>query len=400
MPSKAAAQSKDAVINGAGAGDKTRPLDVVFFRHSLLNRGGDRIVLQYANYLSRRGYRVTIYVNEVATAFDIDGGVCIKRVPFPTKLSTLLYGAFSRWTCDVVIVDIIPLVFIVRRAPRVLYFAQAHDVMYYRSPVIRRIVGWLYARFFGSPSHQAIAVSQSLADMLKTTYRGCQLTVVENGIDLGRFFHDPDQHLIEAKQGRRAIVILARSDSYRKGGDIGERILRELVQRPQGQHCEIWVIGDSPQGTIQGMPVSYFGRPSDDRLRQILSSADILLYPSRHEGFGLFPLEAMACGCVVVTTSTVPFAKDGETALVFSANDERGLTEGALAALFDDELRRTLRANGFLAAKCFDLKKSGQQFERAIFDVLGPRRSSPGMQARGGRSSLRETSRPNGSGSW
>jgi glycosyltransferase involved in cell wall biosynthesis len=59
--------------------------------------------------------------------------------------------------------------------------------------------------------------------------------------------------------------------------------------------------------------------PSDEKLRELYSQAGVYLLTSRHEGFGLPALEAMACGCPVVCIDAhgnMEFCLHGETALV------------------------------------------------------------------------------------
>jgi glycosyltransferase involved in cell wall biosynthesis len=48
---------------------------------------------------------------------------------------------------------------------------------------------------------------------------------------------------------------------------------------------------------------------SDSELRAAYSGASVLVYPSKYEGFGLPVIEAMACGCPVITCPTVRFQK-------------------------------------------------------------------------------------------
>ena len=70
------------------------------------------------------------------------------------------------------------------------------------------------------------------------------------------------------------------------------------------------------------------------------SAAEVFVYPSLYEGFGLPPLEAMACGAPVVVTnvSSLPEVV-GQAGLLVSPDDPQALME-ALAVLLEDERRR------------------------------------------------------------
>ena len=46
-------------------------MKIGFFRYSLLNRGGDRMVVEYANYLADQGINVTFYTNVIDTVFSM-----------------------------------------------------------------------------------------------------------------------------------------------------------------------------------------------------------------------------------------------------------------------------------------------------------------------------------------
>jgi glycosyltransferase involved in cell wall biosynthesis len=93
-----------------------------------------------------------------------------------------------------------------------------------------------------------------------------------------------------------------------------------------------------------GMPWSRWGRVTDAELRGLYEGAACLIFPSRYEGFGLPPLEAMACGCPVIAApnGAVPevcadaalwFEPAGEDAApALPAQLERLLGDPALAA--------------------------------------------------------------------
>jgi glycosyltransferase involved in cell wall biosynthesis len=87
------------------------------------------------------------------------------------------------------------------------------------------------------------------------------------------------------------------------------------------------------------------GYLEDDELRRVVASASVLAFPSRHEGFGLPPLEAFATG-VPAVVSDLPVLREvlGDQAAYVPVGDVEALADGlrrALEAPGDGESRRT-----------------------------------------------------------
>jgi glycosyltransferase involved in cell wall biosynthesis len=100
--------------------------------------------------------------------------------------------------------------------------------------------------------------------------------------------------------------------------------------------------------------VRLLGRVTDGELRALYENALCLVFPSRYEGFGIPPLEAMWCGCPVLASraGAVPEVC-GEAALWFDAEGP-ATPEAALARLLDEPgLADTLRHAGAARAKLY-----------------------------------------------
>ena len=114
------------------------------------------------------------------------------------------------------------------------------------------------------------------------------------------------------------------------------------------------------------------GYVSDDDLAGLYSSATALIFPSRYEGFGLPILEAMACGCPVVTTREASLPEvAGEAALYL--NDARNRAElghllNKLAA--SSAIRTELSRKGRIQAEKFSWEKTAQATFQVFLEVL------------------------------
>jgi glycosyltransferase involved in cell wall biosynthesis len=99
-----------------------------------------------------------------------------------------------------------------------------------------------------------------------------------------------------------------------------------------------------------------------DHLPELYNGAAVMVYPSFYEGFGLPPLEAMACGTPVITSnaSSLPEVLGGAAPMV-DPHDERGLADAVEAFLSDGELRRKTAARCLERARSFSWAKTAAE---------------------------------------
>ncbi len=109
--------------------------------------------------------------------------------------------------------------------------------------------------------------------------------------------------------------------------------------------------------------VHFTGYVPDDELPLWYNAADLFVFPSLYEGFGLPVVEAMACGAPVVAAniSSIPEAA-GEAALLFDPMNAAELAERMTAVLNDAELSATMRARGLRQAARFSWERAGREW--------------------------------------
>lgn len=111
-----------------------------------------------------------------------------------------------------------------------------------------------------------------------------------------------------------------------------------------------------------GKDVIFTGRIDDSDLPALYGAADIFVYPSFYEGFGLPPLEAMACGCPVVTSNTSSLPEViGDAGIMVEPGDISGLAERIGAAIADENLRKEMSRKGIERAKLFSWEKMAKE---------------------------------------
>jgi glycosyltransferase involved in cell wall biosynthesis len=101
----------------------------------------------------------------------------------------------------------------------------------------------------------------------------------------------------------------------------------------------------------------------------------LLAYPSLHEGFGLPPIQAMACGTPVVASPNGSLKEVlGDAALYIDPLDSRSIADGLLAATKDCALRSRLSAAGRERAARYSWEKAARQ-TAALYHELGSGRA-------------------------
>lgn len=101
---------------------------------------------------------------------------------------------------------------------------------------------------------------------------------------------------------------------------------------------------------------------SDEDLKLLYNLADVFVFPSRLEGFGLPPLEALACGCPVVCSKATSLPEVvGDAALLHAPDDIQGFTNSIERVLTDPNLAHDLRRRGPAQAAKFSWDKSAQE---------------------------------------
>jgi glycosyltransferase involved in cell wall biosynthesis len=90
-------------------------------------------------------------------------------------------------------------------------------------------------------------------------------------------------------------------------------------------------------------PLQFVGRVSDAELKALYGHARAFVFPSLYEGFGIPPLEAMACGCPVLASTAPAVAETcGEAAAYFDPHDAQALADAIVAVWTDAGLRKGL----------------------------------------------------------
>ncbi len=108
----------------------------------------------------------------------------------------------------------------------------------------------------------------------------------------------------------------------------------------------------------------------ENQLPIIYNIADVFVFPSLSEGFGLPPLEAMACGTPVICSNTTSLPEiTGNAALLVNPNDSKQLKNAIYHILTNKTLQKELSEKGQTRAKYFNWEKSAREMSKIYIEL-------------------------------
>jgi glycosyltransferase involved in cell wall biosynthesis len=111
-----------------------------------------------------------------------------------------------------------------------------------------------------------------------------------------------------------------------------------------------------------GETVICTGYVEDAQLPILYSGASVFVFPSHYEGFGIPPVEAMACGVPVITSNNSSLPESvGTAAITIESTDINELSSQIIKVLTDDKLSGRMRRDGLAQAKKFNWDKSARK---------------------------------------
>ena len=128
-----------------------------------------------------------------------------------------------------------------------------------------------------------------------------------------------------------------------------------------GSHNRVFTDGTDADNTATN--IKYLGRVSDDELVSLYNHAACFIFPSLYEGFGLPPLEAMACGCPVLA-SNIPVISEvcGGAARYFNPLDPDDILRAVTQYLAHaDVIKETMRQRGYDNVTRFSWQQSAKK---------------------------------------
>jgi glycosyltransferase involved in cell wall biosynthesis len=256
-----------------------------------------------------------------------------------------------------------------------------HDVFHLAMP--QYVGGWhkrayaklLFARLRGQASHIVTVSEFSRQELLRLTPSGRQpITVTYLGVDES-WSTIPKGQLLHR---RPYIIFVGNVKPHKNVRGLLEAF--SLIYRYISHDLVIvgkregFVTGDETvarQAETLGKRVVFTGYISDDNLKHYVAGASALVLPSFYEGFGLPPLEAMACGCPVIVSNAASLPEVcGDAALYVDPNNPRDIAATMQHLLSNEVLQDELTQKGLERVKLFSWDKCAQETLQVIQTLL------------------------------
>lgn len=238
------------------------------------------------------------------------------------------------------------------------------------SGVIKRFIEPKVVKHFD----KVIAVSYSIKNTL-VNYLGCpeeKISVIYEGIDHSIFYPRSSEEVesIKVKYGINKPYILHVSayskkknpEALFKSFKLIKDELDEIILVIAGNRWQEKYGSRLIQYKLNKSDVKFLGWVDENSLPVLYSGAKVFFFPSYHETFGFPNLEAMACGCPVVTSNRYSIPEVvGDAAILHDPDDYKSFANSICMLLTDENMRKNLIKRGLEQAKKFSWKKTAKE---------------------------------------
>jgi len=211
-----------------------------------------------------------------------------------------------------------------------------------------------------------VVTSTWLKTLIEHKFNVSTFGPIPNGINFDLFYKT--RNGFRCHNPKRVGMIYSRAKW--KGGQDGLKAL--YVAKKKHPNIQLALFGEPKDKEVRE-DIEFHKFPSKDKLRELYNSIDIFVFPSRCEGFGNPPMEAMACGtaCVATKVGAVPdYTIDGKTVLICPLYAPDKIAERLIYLLDNEKQRREMAKAGHKYIQRFGWDESVNQLEEVFAQVV------------------------------
>jgi glycosyltransferase involved in cell wall biosynthesis len=256
-------------------------------------------------------------------------------------------------TPDVVIADVISGAMFRNVAPKLIVIEHhcIFDPAYlpfksWIQKLVHNILWRSYERRSLLAADQIVCVSNYTAKSTRAVFGDLPITTIPNAVDTNLYCP-----AARPKDKKRVFKLLYVGNlTHRKGFDLLPKIMDQL-----GDEFELrYTSGLRTKNALRNLPnIMSLGRLTEKELIREYQQADLFVFPTRFEGFGYSPAEAMSCGTPVVSTqcSSIPeVIVDGETGFLCPIDDVSCFVDSIKRLSSDEKIYQGMRQKARLVA--------------------------------------------------
>ncbi|NMC32939.1 MAG: glycosyltransferase [Veillonellaceae bacterium] len=342
-----------------------RPLKISYILPHRQLTGGLKMVLEQMTQLQKRGHKVSALLRDQPGSKVLPDWYDVKIARTILVPPNKSYNHYLQ-DCDIAMAGWVEQLAELSHAQvPVVYWEQGHEWLFgdcnslFRNSDLQKRLNEHY-----SANVHFAAASETLHTMLATRYQ-INPALIPNFVD--RELFSPIRHSFKSH-----ILLVGNPKLRFKGFDVALRTLQLLWQ--QGHRFSVtWVCQTKPNVQGANFPVNIVIQPSQIDLANIYRNADLFLFTSWYEGFGMPPLEAMASGVPVVTTDCGgirEYIQTGVNALLADPGDIRSLAAGLSFLMKNESARKMLIEHGLETARQFSQDKAITQLENLLSSIV------------------------------
>lgn len=339
--------------------------------------GGVRIIISVANGLAARGHNVKIIVPDYAAEvpFDLSERIEVKIVRTSGRggLRKLHYflklNFISARKCDICFATayITPYYVYIskllnKESVKVVYLVQHYEPLSHANQSNKKSVAgkffFLLAKFSYRLPFEKIAVSNWIKEKIGMK----SVTVVSNGVDTKVFMPK-----IPKTPTDEFVVGTVGSPAPFKGYDVFLKGIQS-IGATNSDGMKVIVASQYALRLPPGVKAELIRPANDQDMKNFYTQCDIFVFTSFIEGFGLPPLEAMACGVPVITTDCggIRDFANSDNALVIPTGDPTEIGVAIIKLRGDANLREILSSRGLATARNSTIEKMILKYCRLV----------------------------------